>query len=57
MINQIGYDKTLASVQYAISVQGKKFAPTITTPLQLKNKLGDLRVFYEKNNKSNSIKI
>jgi len=35
-------------VEYAISVQGKKFYPVITTPYNLKEKLGDLMVHYKR---------
>lgn len=40
---------------YAIKIQGKPFSPTITTPIQLKNKLGELKSFYlkEKNSSTN----
>jgi len=48
IVEKFGYEKTLKTIEYAVSVQGQKFAPTITTPYQLKNKLGDLMVFYKK---------
>jgi len=57
MLKEFGFEKSLASIQYAISVQGQKYAPTITTPIQLKNKIGDLRVFYEKSTKSRIVHI
>jgi hypothetical protein len=42
LVKKFGYDKTLNTIKYAVSVQGKKYAPVITTPHQLKNKLGEL---------------
>lgn len=57
ILNKFGYEKTLRTIQYALSIQGKKYSPTITTPYQLKNKLGDLKVYYEKNNTSNVIDL
>lgn len=34
--------------RYALDNQGKQYFPVITTPVQLKNKFGDLKAFYEK---------
>lgn len=50
MIKKMGWEKTKKMTEYAISVQGAPYSPTITTPYQLKNKIGDLRVFYKKEN-------
>jgi len=51
LIKKFGYEKTVQTVKYAISVQSKRYAPTITTPYQLKEKLGQLMVYYKKQNK------
>ena len=37
------------TIKYALSVQGEKYAPMITTPLQLKAKIGELAVYRKKN--------
>lgn len=50
LLDKFGYDKLLATIKFAVSVQGKDYTPTITTPIQLKNKLGDLMVYYKKEN-------
>jgi hypothetical protein len=42
MIKHYGLEKTLSAAQYAISVQGDKYAPTINTPYQLKEKMATL---------------
>lgn len=52
LIKQFGFQKALATAKYAISIQGRDYAPTITTPSKLKYKIGDLQVYYKKDNKS-----
>ena len=48
LIKKWGYEKTLNTIKFAVSVQGKKYSPTITKPTQLKNKMGELLVFHKK---------
>ena len=48
MLKKFGYEKLLNTIKFAVSKQGEKYAPTITTPIQLKNKLGELLVYYKK---------
>lgn len=55
IIKKFGYEKTEKIIQYAISIQGEKYAPIITTPIQLKNKLGNLLIFYKKQNGSGKV--
>jgi len=45
MIKSFGPEKTINTAKFAISVQGNRYAPTITTPLELKNNMGKLLVF------------
>ncbi|PKN06115.1 MAG: hypothetical protein CVU72_06120, partial [Deltaproteobacteria bacterium HGW-Deltaproteobacteria-7] len=52
LVKKLGLDQTRAIIQYAISVQGKPYTPTITTPHQLITKLGDLKVYAEKQKNS-----
>lgn len=52
LIKRFGLEKVVELTKYAISVQGKDFAPTITTPYQLKEKLAQLKIFSDKHNKS-----
>lgn len=47
LITKLGFEKTLASATAATAVQGKKYAPVITTPYQLKEKLTQLVIYYE----------
>lgn len=49
LIQQFGLDSTLKLTRYAISVQGQDYAPVITTPYQLKEKLAQLKLFSQKN--------
>lgn len=48
LINKVGLDKTIYAVQYAISIQSDRYAPTITTPVQLLNKYGELQAYFIK---------
>jgi hypothetical protein len=53
MLSKFGYEKLLATIKAAVAVQGKPYAPVITTPCQLKENMGKLLVYYKKeeNNK------
>ncbi len=52
LIKELGYDRLKQISQFAVQVQGEPYAPVITNPYNLKNKLADLRAFYERNKKS-----
>lgn len=57
LIEKCGIEKAKNTVEFACSVQGQKYAPTITSPLQLKNKIGDLTTFFKKQNtNSNNVR-
>jgi len=45
LIGKYGFEKTLSAAKYAASVQKDKYAPTITTPYQLKEKMAALIKF------------
>ena len=45
LIKLFGLDKTIKMAEYAISVQGNKYAPVITTPYLLKEKLAQLKIY------------
>jgi len=53
LISKYSYEKVLKFTKYAISIQGLEFAPVITTPSELKNRLAKLGIYFkkEKNNK------
>jgi len=45
LIKKFGLEETIAMTQYAISIQGTKYSPTITTPYQLKEKLAQVAIY------------
>lgn len=57
LIKKFGFEKVKQMTEYAISIQGKDYTPTITTPLQLKNKFGDLIVYYKRENEKKPLII
>jgi len=48
LIDKLGLDKTIELAKYACSVQGEKYAPTISTPYQLKERFTALGVFSQR---------
>lgn len=50
LIKKFGLEKTLRTAEYAISVHGQQYAPSIASPYQLKIKLADLMAYYKKEN-------
>jgi len=54
MIDKFGYEKVRNSIEYAMSIQSDRFAPVITTPCELKKKMGQLVVYMQKQNNNNS---
>lgn len=48
LIVRLGHDKAVASAKAAAAVFGKQYVPTITTPIQLENKLSELVSFYKR---------
>jgi hypothetical protein len=48
LINQLGEDKVIKLTEYAVKVFGEPYSPTITNPLDLKNKLSALVAYYKK---------
>lgn len=48
LILRFGLEKTVNAAKYAVSIQGKKYAPVITTPSELKEKMAKLVIFYKR---------
>jgi len=48
LINLMGIDKALEISAFAVAVQGKPYAPVITTPFQLKEKLTQLKAYSDR---------
>ena len=56
LIDDIGEEKAIRLAQYACSIQGEDFAPTVTTPYQLREKAAQLRIHWQKkNNKQGNV--
>lgn len=49
-LKEFGEEKALGFIKAAIAVHGKPYAPRITTPYQLKEKLSELDSFYKQQN-------
>ena len=49
LLDKLGFERTLAVAQYAMSIMSDQYAPRITTPIELKNKLGQLVAYKQKN--------
>ena len=54
MIDKLGSDLAIQSAEYAASIFGKQYAPTITDPSQLREKYASLIAYQERSKKKNS---
>lgn len=52
ILKEKGLEDAIKIVSYASKVQGERYAPSITTPLQLWDKMAQLQIYFEKENKS-----
>jgi len=60
LIKKFGLEQTKRLAMFSCSVQGKEYAPTITTPYQLKEKLASLKIYTDRlksKDKEKEIKI
>lgn len=48
LLNKMGEEKLIGTINYYKSIMAERYSPKITTPLEMKNKLGDLLNFYNK---------
>jgi DNA-binding transcriptional regulator YhcF (GntR family) len=46
-----GLNEMLRMVEYAVSIQGRDYAPVITTPLEFKNKIAKVKIFKDQKDK------
>jgi len=53
MIKRFGSNAVINMVKQVISVQGEKYAPTATTPYVMYKKLGDFKIYFEKQRTTN----
>ena len=57
MLKKFGEEKLRSTIKYAVGINGQKYAPVITNPYQLKERMGDLLSYYKKENNNNPIII
>ena len=58
LVEKFSLEKIIALVEFAISVQGNSYAPVITTPYQLKEKLARLKIYADsQSNKTNKFEV
>ena len=50
LYEKLGEEKVIKMAEYAVSISGMSYAPTITTPLELENKIAQLVVYWKRNN-------
>lgn len=48
LVRQFGLEETLKMAEQIIAVQGKKYVPTCTTPYQMKEKLAEFKIYFDK---------
>jgi K+ transporter len=50
MIKKFGYQEVLRMAKQTISIQGEQYAPRVTTPYTMYQKLGDIAIYFKANN-------
>jgi hypothetical protein len=56
LIKSFGLEEAINLTKLSCSVQGQQFAPVITTPYMLKEKLAQLKIYFDRKNDSNQTK-
>ena len=58
LLKLFDYEKLKSMIEITVKHQGKEFMPTITTPWQFKEKLGAIKIYFERlKNNNNKFKI
>lgn len=57
LVKRFGEEKTKGYARAAVAVHGKKYAPTITNPSKLKEKLSELGAYYKRQKDTTSSKV
>jgi len=52
LVEKLGIEKAIRTAEYAVSIQGQPYAPVITTPYELKEKLSKLVIFQKQQNQT-----
>ncbi|MEA3430176.1 MAG: replication protein [Nanoarchaeota archaeon] len=48
LIKKFGFDQITRMVKQTIAIQGKQYAPVVTTPYEFKEKLGKLHIYFKR---------
>lgn len=57
LIKRFGLENTLKMAEQIVGVQGKRYAPTCTTPYQMEEKLAQFKIYFDKEKPSGIIEI
>ena len=57
VVQSIGFDKARNAIKAAVACSGKQYAPTITTCIQLEEKLGSLASFFKKQGAGKMVEV
>lgn len=57
LLAKFGLQNTIRMARAIVSVQGKKYAPTCTTPYQMKEKLSQFKIYFEKEKGEKMIEV
>ncbi len=57
MVKKFGFEKMENGIKFLPQIIGQKYAPTITTPIQLENKMGELINFIKKERSGSKSKV
>ena len=55
LLKTYGFEKTVRTIEFVLSIQHDKFAPRITTPFQLKTKMGELTAYFKKEESKSTV--
>lgn len=48
LIKRFGLEETVKMAEFAVSIQGQPYAPVVTTPYELKEKLAKVKIYFDK---------
>ena len=49
LIKKFGYDNAYVMTKKVLEIQGRKYAPVVDTPSKLINKIGAIKIYFERN--------
>ena len=57
MIKKFGFEGVKKMAEQIVAVQGQEYCPVATTPYQMKEKLTQFKIFFDKNNNNKGIRL